>query len=160
MAHDEAPPVDLSPLPGELKERADRERAAGGYPDDLSGVELDKPGSLAEGFDLQSGGPRVRFRPELGFSSKRVVGPPITLVKRFYLRLLHYVLDDLARQTNAAIVRLETALAVEIAARERVERELEQQVRELEGQIRQLTLDSPAERRASKGGAQDVENRR
>jgi hypothetical protein len=143
MAHDEAPPVDLSRLPGELKERAEGERLAGGYPDDLSGFELEKPGdamgnSLVEGFDLQSGGPRVRFRPELGFSTKPVVGPPITLVKRFYLRLLHYVLDDLARQTDAAIVRLETALAVEIAARERVERELEQKIRELEGEIRSL----------------------
>jgi hypothetical protein len=139
MAQDEAPPIDLSRLPGELKERAERERASGGYPDDLSGFELEKPGaSLAEGFDLRSGGPRVRFRPELGFSTKPVVGPPITLVKRFYLRLLHYVLDDLARQTDAAIVRLETALAVEIAARERVERELEQKIRELEGEIRSL----------------------
>jgi hypothetical protein len=138
MAHDEASPVDLSRLPGELKERAERERAAGGYPDDLSGVELDRPGSLAEGFDLQASGPRVRFRPELGFSSKPVVGPAITLVKRFYLRLLHYVFDDLARQTDAAIVRLETALAVEIAARERVEREMEQKVRELEDELRVL----------------------
>jgi hypothetical protein len=142
MANDDAPPVDLSRLPDELKERAERERASGGYPDDLSGFELEQPdavgGSLAEGFDLRSGGPRVRFRPELGFSSKPVVGPPITLVKRFYLRLLHYVLDDLARQTDAAIVRLETALAVEIAARERVERELEQKIRELEGEIRSL----------------------
>jgi hypothetical protein len=143
MAHDEAPPVDLSRLPGELKERAERERLAGGYPDDLSGFELEKPGdalgnSLVEGFDLQSGEPRVRFRPELGFSTKPVVGPAITLVKRFYLRLLLYVFDDLARQTDAAIVRVETALAVEIAARERVERKLEQKVRELEGEIRRL----------------------
>lgn len=49
----------------------------------------------------------------------------ITLVKRFYLRLLFYVFDDLARQTDAAIGRVESALAVEIAARERVERNVE-----------------------------------
>jgi hypothetical protein len=66
----------------------------------------------------------VRFRPELGFSSKPVVGPAITLVKRFYLRLLLYVFDDLARQTDAAITRVEAALAVEIAARQRLEEEL------------------------------------
>jgi hypothetical protein len=142
MAQDEAPPADLTGLAGELKERAERERASGGYPDDLSGVDLEKPGdvgsSLVEGFDLQSGGPRVRFRPELGFSTKPVVGPGITLVKRFYLRLLRYVFDDLARQTDTAIVRLETALAVEIAARERVEREMEHKIRELEGEIRSL----------------------
>jgi hypothetical protein len=128
MAQDEAPPADLTGLAGELKERAERERASGGYPDDLSGVDLEKPGdvgsSLVEGFDLQSGGPRVRFRPELGFSTKPVVGPGITLVKRFYLRLLRYVFDDLARQTDTAIVRLETALAVEIASRERLEAEV------------------------------------
>jgi hypothetical protein len=132
--------TDLSRLSDELKERADRERAAGGYPDDLSGYELERPSenSIVDGFDLQSGGPRVRFRPELGYSSKPVVGPSITLVKRFYLRLLGYVLDDLARQTDTAIVRLETALAVEIATRERVEREMEDKIRELEGEIRSL----------------------
>jgi hypothetical protein len=80
----------------------------------------------------------VRFRPELGFSSKPVIGPGITLVKRFYLRLLFYVFDDLARQTDAAIVRLETALAVEITARERIERDMKHKVRELEGEIRKL----------------------
>ena len=85
-----------------------------------------------DGFDLQSGAPRVRFRPELGYSSKPVVGPTITLVKRFYLRLLLHVFDDLARQTDTALARLETALAVEVASRER----LEQKVRELEEEIR------------------------
>ena len=55
---------------------------------------------------------------ELGFSSKPVVGPLITGVKKLNLRLLSFVLDDLARQVDAAIARLETALAAEIAARE------------------------------------------
>ena len=131
--------ADLSRLSDELKERADRERAAGGYPDDLSDFELEKPfsgasGSIVDGFDLQAAGPRVRFRPELGYSTKPVVGPAITLVKRFYLRLLLYVFDDLARQTNTAIERLEAALAVEVASRERVEK----QVRELEADVRSL----------------------
>jgi hypothetical protein len=126
--------TDLFRLPDELKERADRERTSGGYPDDLSGYELEKPSenSIVDGFDLQSGAPRVRFRPELGYSSKPVVGPAITLVKRFYLRLLLHVFVDLARQTDTALARLETALAVEVASRER----LEQKVRELEEEIR------------------------
>jgi hypothetical protein len=135
--------TDLSRLPAELRERADRERASGGYPDDLSGTELEKPsatGSIIEGFDLQADGPRVRFRPELGFSRKPVIGPPITLVKRFYLRLLQYVFDDLARQTDTAIGRVEAALAVEIAMRERVERELGEKIRELEDEIRLLQV--------------------
>jgi hypothetical protein len=142
MAQEEAPNTDLSQLADELKERAERERASGGYPDDLSDFELENPsdavGSIVDGFDLQSGGPRVRFRPELGFSTKPVVGPAITLVKRFQLRLLLYVFDDLARQTDTAIARLEAALAVEIAMRERVEREMEQKIAALEGEIRAL----------------------
>ena len=110
MAQEEAPNTDLSRLGDELKERADKERASGGYPDDLSDFELESPsgtvGSIVDGFDLRSGGPRVRFRPELGFSTKPVVGPAITLVKRFQLRLLLYVFDDLARQMDTAIARL------------------------------------------------------
>ena len=131
MAHEPAPEIDVSQLAEELKARADRERAAGAYPDDLSGFTLPKPHetpSIAEGFDLRAGEPRVRFRPELGFSTKPVIGPVLTLVKRGILRLLRYVFDDLARQTDAAIGRVEAALAVEIATRER----LENQVRELE----------------------------
>jgi hypothetical protein len=127
--------IDVSQLTAELKARADKERASGGYPDDLSGVELEKPsGSLVDGFDLRSGEPRVRFRPELGFSSKPLVGPAITLVKRFYLRLLLYVFEDLARQTDTAIAKVETALAVEVAARER----LEKQVEALEARVARL----------------------
>ena len=69
-------------------EGARRARAgAGAYADDLSGVELEVPpptgDGLAAGFDLQPGQPRVRFRPELGFSSKPVIGPVITGVKKF-----------------------------------------------------------------------------
>ena len=133
MAQEPAPEIDVSQLTDELKARADRERAAGGYPDDLSGFELPKPhaGSIAEGFDLGSNEPRVRFRPELGFSAKPVIGPVITLGKRFILRLQLYVFDDLARQADTAIRRVEAALAVEIAARERLENE----VRELKARL-------------------------
>ncbi len=139
MAQESASPFDPSQLAAELERRAEQERKAGGYPDDLSGFELETtPGSIVEGFDLESRDPRVRFRPELGFSSKPVVGPVITLVKRFYLRLLFYVFDDLARQTDTAIRRVEAALAVEVATRERLERQLEHRIRELEGEIRML----------------------
>ena len=73
----------------------------------------------------------MRFRPELGFSAKPVIGPVITLVKRFILRLQLYVFDDLARQADTAIRRVEAALAVEIATRERLENE----VRELKTRL-------------------------
>jgi hypothetical protein len=139
MAQESASPFDPSQLAAELGRRAEQERAAGGYPDDLSCFELEtRPGSIVEGFDLESREARVRFRPELGFSSKPVVGPAITLVKRFYLRLLFVVLDDLARQTDNAIRRVEAALSVEVAKRERLEWESERKIRELEGEIRLL----------------------
>jgi hypothetical protein len=76
----------------------------------------------------------VRFRPELGFSSKPVIGRPITLVKRVLLRLQLYVFDDLAKQADEAIERVENRLEVEIATRERLEAE----VRELEERIRRF----------------------
>jgi hypothetical protein len=113
--------TELEHIAAALKVRLENERAAGAYADDLSGFELQTPGEDA--------GPRVRLRPELGFSSKPVIGPMITQVKRLVLRLQFHVLDDLARQTDAAITRLDRALAVEIATRERLERELDDKLR-------------------------------
>ena len=124
-------PVDVEQVVSELREQVEKERAAGGYPDDLTAFELETPPPDATG-------PRVRFRPELGFSSKPVIGPPITLVKRLLLRLQLYVFDDLARQADEAIERVEHRLAVEIATRERVESELGAKISELEGKIRLL----------------------
>jgi hypothetical protein len=133
-------PLDVEQLVAELKERVEKERAAGAYMDDLSGIRLQTPpvaGAAAS--------PRVRFRPELGFSSKPVIGPVITLVKRLILRLQFYVLDDLARQADAAIGNVEARLAAEIAMRER----LEDEIRELEAKIRLLEGRSWPEGKAS-----------
>ena len=110
-----------------LKERVEKERAAGSYADDLSEFELEIP-------PPEASDPRVRFRPELGFSSKPVIGRPITGMKRLLLRLQLYVFDDLARQADEAIQGVERRLEVEIATRERLER----QVGELEARIRRL----------------------
>ena len=126
-------PIDLERVTAELKERVERERAAGAYADDLSGFALPTPPQAED-----ASGPRVRFRPELGFSSKPVIGPVITLVKRLILRLQFYVLDDLARQADAAIANVEARLAAEIATRERLEGELEDKIGELEAEIRLL----------------------
>jgi hypothetical protein len=134
MADEPEPqPIDVEQLVAELRERVEKERGAGAYADDLSEFGLQTP---ARGDEASS--PRVKFRPELGFSSKPVIGPPITLVKRLILRLQFYVLDDLARQADAAIANLETKLAAEIATRERLEDELENKIRELEDTIRRL----------------------
>jgi hypothetical protein len=132
---DESGPTDVDQITTELKARVERERTAGGYADDLSEMELERP-SLAH--DLGAPGPRVQFRPELGFSSKPVVGPAITQFKRLLLRLQLYVFDDLARQADTAITRLENALAVEIETRKRLEGEverLERRTAELEARI-------------------------
>jgi len=122
--------IDVERLVDELKARVARERAAGRYADDLSGVELQKPPpeALASTFGFDDDEPRVRFRPELGFSSKRIIGRPITLVKQFFLRLLFFVFDDLARQTDAAIRRLEVAQAVQAG-------ELDRQVQRLDSRL-------------------------
>jgi O-antigen chain-terminating methyltransferase len=156
--------IDVERLVEELKQRAARERESGAYREDFSGVQLEVPpaASVVEGFDLAAGGPRIRFRPELGFSSKPVIGRPITLVKQFFLRLLFYVFNDLAEQTDLAVRRLETALAAEaastearisaeVAAREGLQRDLgsllgritqaEGQLAESEDQFERLRLE-------------------
>src|SRR5262245_32956552 len=105
-------------------------------------VEQQRPGlddggpGIVQSFELGAPGPRVQFRPELGFSSKPVIGPVITLVNRILLRLQLFVFEDLARQADTAIRRLETALAVEIETRERLEREQER----LEGRLARANL--------------------
>jgi hypothetical protein len=136
--------IDHERLVERLEKRVAAERERGAYEDDLSDVELETPSTrtpgLASGFDLGALGPRVRFRPELGYSSKPLIGRPITLVKQLYLRLLFYVLDDLARQTDTALARVESALAVEIATRERLELE----VRELRARLDAVDGGPPA----------------
>jgi hypothetical protein len=116
--------IDVERIVADLRERVERERADGLWEDadELTRHALVVPPGhgLADGFDLGAG-PRIRFRPELGFSAKPVVGRLITGVKQFILRLLFYVFDDLARQADAAVMRLEAALAAEVAARERAE---------------------------------------
>jgi SAM-dependent methyltransferase len=161
------PIIDVELLVEELKERVARERAAGGYADDLSGVALQKPlptdeaSSLVPAYDVDA--PRVRFRPELGFSSKRVIGRPITLVKQFILRLLFHVFDDLAKQTDAALGRIEVSLAVqagdlqreaqrfdarvtsEVGAREAVQadvKSLDERLAEIESRFEHLQLEA------------------
>jgi hypothetical protein len=142
MVDEPAQPLDVDQLVAELKGRVEKERAAGAYADDLSGIGLEVPSQTVE-----ASTPRVRFRPELGFSSKPVIGPVITLVKRVLLRLQFYVLDDLARQADAAIASVEARLAAEIATRGRIESELESKIRELEDKIRVLEGDSGPEQK-------------
>jgi hypothetical protein len=136
MAEERAqPPIDVEHLVADLEQRAD-----GAYADDLSEFQLLPP--RAE----QRPGARVRFRPELGFSSKPLIGHVITFVKRLLLRLQFHVFDDLAKQADSAIARVDERLAVEIASRERLESELRTTIRRLEEKIREL--EAASQRRA------------
>jgi len=122
--------LDVDALVAALRARVAAQRARGAYGADVGS------GPVA----VRAGGPvHVRFRPELGYSSKPVVGRPITLAKQVTLRALVHVFDDLARQTDAAVarawshadevtgavaVRVEEVLTAEIAARETAQRDI------------------------------------
>jgi hypothetical protein len=123
-------PINPEQVVSDLRERVEQERAAGAYADDLSAFELQTPGAE------EAAGARVRFRPELGFSSKPVIGRPITSIKRLLLRLQFYVFDDLAKQADEAIARVEQKLAVEVANRERLESRIAELEEKLAGQPR------------------------
>ena len=125
--------VNVDRIVNELRARVARQRASGAYGDDLTGIDLELAADEAP----------VRFRPELAYSTKPGLGRPLTFLKRGILRLLIHVFDDLARQTSAAVQRSsaavqrleaegretrrwsEAALAAEVQARSRVERDLQ-----------------------------------
>ncbi|MCB9011013.1 MAG: class I SAM-dependent methyltransferase [Actinobacteria bacterium] len=107
------------------------------------------------------GRPVVRFRPELGYSSKPVVGKAITGVKRTILRMVFHVFDALARDTDHAIHALwnrtaeveriaqadrghiDAAIENETSAREQVQADvasIAQRLASVEEQLRQLQI--------------------
>ena len=96
----EPPVIDVDALVEDLRERVARARREGLYADDLSGRGACGPAAPEA---------RVRFRPELAYSTKPVVGRPLTAVKKVLLRLLVHVFDDLARQADAGIAAAEAA---------------------------------------------------
>jgi SAM-dependent methyltransferase len=160
MADPQKPIIDVELLVEDIRARLERERAAGAYADDLSAVALEVPPagedsgtSMVSAYDFDA--TRVRFRPELGFSSKRVVGPVITLLKQFILRLLFFVFDDLAKQADAAIRRVEVAVAVETGARESEKQRLDARVTSEVGAREALQADvhALAERLANVDGS-------
>ena len=95
----EPPVIDVEALVEDLRGRVAQAKAEGLYGDDLSGVALRAPAPEA----------RVRFRPELAYSTKPLVGKPLTAVKKVLIRLLVHVFDDLARQADAGIAAAEGA---------------------------------------------------
>ena len=128
--------IEVEQLVNELRERVERERAAGRYTDDVSAVGLEPldagPTSAVDVSGPAPAIPQVVYRPEVGYSSRPVIGPLLTGVKRLFYRLFHYPLDDLARQTDDAVHRLhersqraEEAVAADtsqvLALRERID---------------------------------------
>jgi O-antigen chain-terminating methyltransferase len=128
------PVIDVAALVEDLRGRVARARAEGGYADDLTGERLVAPAPAA----------RVRFRPELAYSTKPVVGAPLTAVKKVLMRLTVHVFDDLARQADAGIAAAEGAAAearaqaqaameAEAASRERVQEDVAGLLSRIEG---------------------------
>ena len=125
--------VDVDLLVDDLRERVERERAAGHYDDDVTTFQLEPvDGDRAHAGDSEAPAspvvPQVVYRPEVGYSSRPVIGPVLTGVKRLFYRLFHYPLDDLAKQTNAAVHQLhvrgdraEQAVETVQALRERID---------------------------------------
>jgi SAM-dependent methyltransferase len=131
------PLVDVEELVDDLRERVERERAAGRYTDDVASVPLEPVGSEPpatpdRGATPAARPPQVVYHPEVGYSSRPLIGPVLTAVKRLFYRLFFYPLDDLARQTSDAVQylndsdrRIEQSVAAETATalglRERID---------------------------------------
>ena len=124
------PLVDVEQLVDDLRDRVERERAAGRYNDDVASLQLEPlrvghAERTAESRAPTATAPQIVYRPQLGYSSRPIVGAVLTAFKRVLYRVFFYPLDDLARQTNDAVQqlhasgqRIEHALAVETTARE------------------------------------------
>jgi SAM-dependent methyltransferase len=147
------PLVDVKKLVADLRERVERERAAGRYNDDVESLKLEpvrheEPRLAANDTSAPAGDgpPRIVYRPELGYSSRRVIGSILTGVKRLFYRAFFYPLDDLARQTTDAVQRLhatvdassrhtEEAVAVETATRETTVKAVRERIDTLANQL-------------------------
>ena len=136
------PLIDNERLVAELRERAERQRAGGGYAQDLAALGLE-PSSrgLEDAVEADSATEaavppaQVVYRPQVGYSSRPIVGPVLTAFKRVVYRLFHYPLDDLARQTDDAVRRLQTAVAVEAATRQASLQEVKDRIDTLVNQL-------------------------
>jgi O-antigen chain-terminating methyltransferase len=118
------PIIDVDRLVADLQERVAARTAAGGYDESL----------LAAPFELLTGTPvgTIVLRPEAAYSSKPVVGPLITWMKRGLIRSLFHFLNDAVSQANVALAAGRTAVERETGAREALEAQLQGTTRELD----------------------------
>jgi hypothetical protein len=98
--------IDVEKVVAELQARVARGRQDG---DDDAAI---------RGPQLTLGQDRIVLRPELTASTRRVVGVPLSLVRRALMRVQFQFLDDLVGQVNRAIDRERTAREGETGDRE------------------------------------------
>ena len=115
----DVPTLDVDQIVADLQQRVAARHARGGYDPQV----LDRRFELVEG--------KIVLRPEVAYSSKPLVGGPITALKRMVIRLQIHFLNDLVSQINAVVAahvaKLEAETRRRIALEERVET-LEQQL--------------------------------
>lgn len=111
--------IDVDDLVADIRGRAAALRERGAYPQALLDLPFDLDADDDDGTPLA--GP-ITLRPERGYSSKPIVGAPITGVKRVAERLVHHVVQDGLDQASIRIEHLARMLEdSERQSRERVE---------------------------------------
>ena len=139
------PLIDVDQLVDDLRERVERERAAGRYSEDLMSIGIepvaDEPARTIQDGSAPGSTPataaQVVYRPELGYSSRPVIGPVLTTIKRLLYRVFAYPLDDLARQSNDAVRLLNGAVEQLYASSRRADEAIA-----TEGAVRQAADDT------------------
>jgi SAM-dependent methyltransferase len=157
--------IDVEELAESLRERVEHERAAGRYTEDVASLGLEPIKETAPQITrAPDASPtdrprRVVYRPEVGYSSRRLVGPILTAAKRLFYRVFFYPLDDLARQTDDAVQRVEEAIAAEVVTRKSaVESAVEAVVGRIDTLVNQLELAVRLEGEAREAVQRDVQS--
>lgn len=128
--------IDVGRLVADLQRRAAVNRERGLYDATLLSAPFDLDPLESDDMLVAGLGP-MRLRPDIGYSSKPVVGAPITLVKRVAERLVHHVVQDGLDQASHRIEHL--ARSIEDAER-RGEERVESQGRTLRAMMQREGL--------------------
>lgn len=114
--------IDVDQIVADLQDRVARQGTNGSREGEI----LDARFSLDQ--------ERVVLRPEVAYSSKRIVGGPISALKRALIRLQFHFLDDMVGQVNTAIDGERRARTTEAGLRDGLAR----QAQSLEDEARRL----------------------
>jgi hypothetical protein len=99
--------IDVDALVADVRRRAAALRERGAYPADLLDAPFDLDGPDAGALPIAS---PITLRPDRGYSSKPVVGAPITAAKRVAEKLVHHVVQDGLDQAAIRIDQLSRSL--------------------------------------------------